>query len=203
MTFLENFLFLLFSFSLLLCSTLALSTRNIVHSLLFLILSFLSVVFMLFLLECDFIAFVFLLIYIGAIAILFLFALMMLNIKIKNSLKDLFLDSPVGCVMGFLLFSQLLFNFLLRFEVSDFSLTENFAQFSDVSYFNWYDSIETCSNIEIFGLVLYSYFFSQLLIAGFILLLAILGTVVLTFEKTTLKQKDRNQFVFKQITRTS
>jgi len=48
-------------------------------------------------------------------------------------------------------------------------------------YFNWFESIEICFNVKTFGLILYSYYFIQ------ILLLAINGTVVLTFEKTALK----------------
>jgi len=193
----ENVIFLFFSCLLLLNSVLALCTRNIIHALLFLILSFISLVFLLFLLECDFIAFVFLLIYVGAIAILFLFAVMLLNIKIKNSIKGLLLDSPIGFLMASLLILQLFYSFGARFEFHTTSI------FSDnLFYYNWFNVIEICSNIEMFGLVLYSYFFIHLLIVGFILLLAILGTVVLTFDKITLKQQDRNQFIFRQTTRT-
>ena len=88
MFFFENLFLLIFSG---IRSTLSLSTRNIIHAILYLILSFLAVVFILFLIECDFIAFIFLLIYIGAIAILFLFSVMLLDIKIVNSLKNYFI----------------------------------------------------------------------------------------------------------------
>jgi len=199
MFFFENLFILIFSGFLIICSTLSLSTRNIIHAILYLILSFLAVVFILFLIECDFIAFIFLLIYIGAIAILFLFSVMLLNIKIVNSLKELFYFFPFSCFVGIFLFLQLFIHFGTRFETTIYSETNEFL---DIMYFNWFESIEICFNVKTFGLILYSYYFIQILLVGFILLLAIIGTVVLTFEKTALKKKDRNQFLFKQITRT-
>ena len=199
MSFFENLLFLIFSGLLILSSVLSVSTRNIIHAILYLILSFLSIVFILFLLECDFIAFIFLLIYVGAIAILFLFSVMLLNIKIVNSIKDLLYFFPFSCLIGFFLFLQLILHFGIRFEITMYEKQDNL----NIYYLNWFESIENCYNIKTFGLILYSYFFVQILLVGFILLLAIIGTVVLTFNKTTLKEKDRNQFLFKQITRTT
>lgn len=198
MFFFENLFILIFSGFLLVCATLSLSTRNIIHAIFYLILSFLAVVFILFLIECDFIAFIFLLIYIGAIAILFLFSVMLLNIKIVNSLKELFYFFPFSCFVGIFLFLQLFLHFGTRFETTIYKETNSI----NLLYFNWFENIEICFNVKTFGLILYSYFFIQILIVGFILLLAIIGTVVLTFEKTALKKKDRNQFLFKQITRT-
>ena len=198
MSFFENLILIFFSGFLIISSILSISTRNIIHAILYLILSFLSIVFILFLLECDFIAFIFLLIYIGAIAILFLFSVMLLNIKIVNSIKDLLYFFPFSCVIGIFLFLQLILHFGARFEITIYE-EQDYLNFF---YFNWFESIENCFNIKTFGLILYSYFFVQILLIGFILLLAILGTVVLTFNKTKLNEKDRNQFLFKQITRT-
>jgi NADH-quinone oxidoreductase subunit J len=197
MNFFENLIFLIFLIFLILCSILAISTKNIIYSILYLILSFLSVVFLFFLLECDFMAFIFLLIYVGAIAILFLFSIMLLNIKISNSKEDFFKFYPVGIFFGIILFLEFFFNLICRLKKNSVFF-ENY----NIYYFNWFENIENCSNVENFGLVLYSYFFIHLLIVGFILLLAILGTVVLTFDKNTLQQKERNQFLFKQVVRT-
>ena len=162
--FFENVIFLFFSCLLFFSAFFALCTRNIIHALLFLILSFLSFVFLLFLLECDFIAFVFLLIYVGAIAILFLFAIMLLNIKIKNSIKDILLDSPVGFLMAFLLLFQMFFSFGARFEFHAISSISD-----NLFYLNWYNLIEICSNIETFGLVLYFYCFIVFFVAWLLL----------------------------------
>jgi len=203
MIFFENLIFIMFSLFLVFSSILSISSRNIIHSIFYLILSFLSVVFLLFLLECDFIAFVFLLIYVGAIAILFLFSVMLLNIKIVNSTKNLFYFYPIGGFFGFILFFLLALNFSLRLKRNASIFNYNISFFFDNfhSYFNWFETIESCFNVEVFGLILYSFFFIHLLIVGFILLLAIIGTVVLTFDKDTVSQQERNQFLFKQVVR--
>nr|QYC61846.1 NADH dehydrogenase subunit 6 [Actinocyclus sp. mgcode 4] len=205
MIFFENLIFLILTIFLITSSILSISSRNIIHSIFYLILSFLSAVFIFFLLDCEFIAFVFLLIYVGAIAILFLFSVMLLNIKIVNSIKNLVWFYPIGSFFGLILFLELYVNFILKFsfksDSSIFNGNNSFFFDSSEFYYNWFETIESCFNVEIFGLVLYSYFFIHLLIVGFILLLAILGTVVLTFDKTTLKQQERNQFLFKQIVR--
>jgi len=125
---------------------------------------------------------------------------MLLNIKVVNSTKDLLKYFPIGSLFGCILFFELLINFVFRFQKNTYNT--NFIFDNTNFYFNWFENIEICFNVEVFGLVLYSYFFIHLLIVGFILLLAILGTVVLTFDKDTVEQKERNQFVFKQVVRT-
>lgn len=206
MIFFENLIFLMFSIFLILCSILAISSKNIIHSIFYLILCFLSVVFLFFLLECDFIAFVFLLIYVGAIAILFLFSVMLLNIKIENSTRNLITFYPIGSFFGLFLFLELVSNFMFRFKknpsIFNGSNSFFFENFDIHLYFNWFETIETCFNLEVYGLILYSYFFIHLLIVGCILLLAILGTVVLTLDQETVKQSERNQYLFKQVVRT-
>ena len=202
MIFFENLTFLIFLTFLILFSVLAISTKNIIHSILYLILSFLSAVFIFFLLECEFIAFIFLLIYVGAIAMLFLFSVMLLNIKIIDSNKDLIKFYPIGLFFGFGLFLEFIFNFVVRLKKENNFFYDSSSFFENSNfYFNWFENIDNCFNIETFGLILYSYFFIHLLIVGFILLLAILGTIVLTFDRDTIKQKERNQFLFKQVVR--
>ena len=124
---------------------------------------------------------------------------MLFNIKIANSLRKLFYFFPFSCFVGIFYFYNSLF--LLELVLKLQFIAEQ-TKFLNLMYFNWFESIEICFNVKTFGLILYSYYFIQILLVGFILLLAIIGTVVLTFEKTALKKKDRNQFLFKQITRT-
>jgi hypothetical protein len=56
----------------------------------------------------------------------------------------------------------------------------------------------TISNIEVLGQLIYTYYFFYFLIAGIILLVAMVGAIVLTLN---FKQKAKHQFVFKQILR--
>ena len=59
-----------------------------VHSLFFLILTFISAASLLFLLKLEFMATVILIVYAGAIAMLFLFIIMMLDLKDINNTTD-------------------------------------------------------------------------------------------------------------------
>jgi len=60
-------------------------TKNPVHSVLFLILTFFNSSGILLLLNAEFLALIFVIVYVGAIAVLFLFVVMMLNIKISST----------------------------------------------------------------------------------------------------------------------
>merc|ERR1712231_7707 len=100
-TYLENFLFFIFSSTLIVSALLIISVRNSIYSVLFLVLNFVAAAGILFLLECEFISLLFLIIYVGAIAVLFLFVIMMLDIKILESPKDISKYFPFGFIIGF------------------------------------------------------------------------------------------------------
>ena len=84
------------------------TTKNPVHSVLFLILSFISSAGLLFLLEIEFISLIFIVVYVGAIAVLFLFVVMMLDIKITDSNPFFFKYFPIGSFLGFAFLVELL-----------------------------------------------------------------------------------------------
>jgi len=64
----------------LISASMVIISKNPLHSVLFLVTSFLASSLLLFLFENEFLALFFLIIYLGAIAILFLFVVMMLDI---------------------------------------------------------------------------------------------------------------------------
>src|SRR5690554_1054487 len=66
-----------------------LTSRNHVHSVMFLILVFISAAGILLFLGAEFIALIFIIIYVGAIAVLFLFIVMMLDIKINRTQNNI------------------------------------------------------------------------------------------------------------------
>ena len=81
-------------------ASLVIISKNPLHSVLFLVASFLSASMLLFLFENEFLALFFLIIYLGAIAILFLFVVMMLDIKYRDfQMSRLYF--PVGILIGF------------------------------------------------------------------------------------------------------
>jgi NADH-quinone oxidoreductase subunit J len=184
-------LFLFLSFLLIFSAVLVISAQNPVHSVFFLVLVFLTSAFLLFLLEIEFISLLFILVYVGAIAVLFLFVVMMIDIKITKYEKDLLVYLPMGSFLGVIFFLEI---FL--------TLQESFVSFLPLSsreiYIDWLNSFDSLSNIEVLGQLLYTYYFFYFLIAGIILLVAMVGAIVLTLSFT---QKAKHQFVFKQILR--
>nr|YP_009237686.1 NADH dehydrogenase subunit 6 [Trachydiscus minutus]AML60695.1 NADH dehydrogenase subunit 6 [Trachydiscus minutus] len=184
-------LFSFLSFLLVFSAILVISAQNPVHSVFFLVLVFFTSAFLLFLLEVEFVSLLFVLVYVGAIAVLFLFVVMMLDIKITKYEKDLLFYIPIGGFLGVIFFLEV---FL--------SLQENLVPFLPSSgreiYTDWLSVIDSLTNLNVLGQILYTYYFFYFLIAGIILLLAMVGAIVLTLNFT---QKAKHQFVFRQILR--
>jgi len=165
------FLFLIF---LVFCSFGVISSRNPIHSILFLVCVFIFSSTLLFCLEIEFLGLSFILIYVGAIAILFLFVVMMLDLKINDKL---FNRLQYDLVTYFLIF----FFFLeLALPLSSLSSFTSSLQYSNFDWINWPLQIETFTNIQAVGQVLYSYYFILFLLAGFILFVSIIGSLMLT-----------------------
>jgi len=191
-----NILFIIFSFFLLFCALLMVVSKHPVFSLLFLVGCFVFSALLLFLLECEFLALLFIVIYVGAIAVLFLFASMMLETKFVDLSKNLMKYMPVG-----FLFFTLLFLPMLSLISDQFALNILGDSFYFNKYRNWYDLIDSVSDIEVYGQVLYSYFVLHFLIAGLILLMVLVGVVYLTNNAN--KNKILEQSGFKQLSRNS
>lgn len=192
-------MFYLFSIFLVISAFMVIIASHPVFSLLFLVLSFLSSAFLLFLLECEFIALLFIVVYVGAIAILFLFAVMMLESKLSNLSRNTLKYFPIGFLFGILLIVPLLKEISIFFDKNIYKDSFYFNK-----YQNWYDLIDSVTDIEVYGELLYSYFVLQFLIAGLILLLVLVGVVYLTnnyninqrFEQSDFKQLSRESKIF-------
>ena len=183
-----------FSSILLLSSIMVISVQNSVYSVLFLVLSFASAASLLVLFECEFIALMFIIVYVGAIAVLFLFVVMMLDIKIAISSKDSFKYFPVGFLIGVVFLLEI---FLILKE--SFVLNNYAPEFFFNYYSNWFDRVDSFTEIESIGQIMYNKYVFQFLIAGNILLLAAIAVVVLTL---TNEVESKNQIIFRQISRT-
>jgi len=139
--------------------------------------------------------------YVGAVAVLFLFVLMMLNIKLAELTQSYFSVIPIGIAFGIIFVYQLLF--LLRFE---FEIIENldyksitflldFATISKLKneFFTLQNSF---SNIKTLAFAFFSNFLFHFLVAGMVLLLAMIAAIVLTLQKQFVS---KNQNVYNQI----
>ena len=185
----ELILFFFFSSLAILSSALVITVKNPVHSVLFLILSFIASANLLFLLEIEFISLIFIVVYVGAIAVLFLFVVMMLDIKITGSDKNFLKYFPVASFLGLVFFGEVLFIVFDNFE-------SNPQRF--INYHEWSDMVEQVTNVEVIGQVLYTTYFLYFLIAGLVLLVAMLGAIVLTL---TFDKKARTQTIYRQVSR--
>jgi NADH-quinone oxidoreductase subunit J len=181
-----NFLHFFFLAILLISSILVIFSYNPVYSVLFLILSFLSSAAILFLFNVDFLGVLFIIIYVGAIAVLFLFVVMMLNIKLYR--KQNFNYIPLIIFISVLLSSSLFINLETIF-LSDVKL----------SVFNFF-LLDSLSNIDVFGQVLFNYYMVGVLMAGLILLVAMLGAIILTLN---FKNPRKSENVIRQLARSN
>ncbi len=195
-----DYLFYFFSSLALLSGVMVIQSRNPVHSVLFLILVFFNAAGLLILLGLDFFAMIFLVVYVGAIAVLFLFVVMMLNIKLAEINEKKLRYLPIGGVLGILF----LFEILLIVD-NDLIPLVNYSKdislltsVKSLDFLNWSTKIETVTNIEAIGQIIYTYYFSFFLIASIILLVAMIGAIVLTMQKGV---HIKRQQVFLQNTR--
>ena len=165
-------------------------SANPIHSILLLILLFFEVTVILSLLNLEFISLLFILVYVGAIAVLFLFVVMMLRVKLND--LEILTILPISLAINFYIY----ISFLSKFQ--PFTYYSN--TFYSTSFF-CFSSLEE-SIIEIFtlGQVLYNYYIICFLMAGLVLLLALVGAIVLSldFNKSRL-----NGVVFRKLSRSS
>ena len=188
----ESILFYLFGAITLLSAIMVISSRNPVHSVLFLILSFCGSSGLLILLEAEFMAMIFIVAYVGAIAVLFLFVVMMLNIKISEVIDEIYQYLPVGGLIGII--------FLLEvFIIVDNDFVPLLSDGNMPSaYVDWSGQIDDVTNLSSLGQVLYTHYALAFLMAGIILLVAMIGAIVLTMQiRTTV----RRQHIFQQVSR--
>ena len=78
------------------------------------------------------------------------------------------------------------------------SSASELANSSSEHFTNWYSLVDSVSDIQVYGQILYSYFILHVLLVGLILLLVLIGVVYLT---NSYKLKSTEQFAFKQLSR--
>ena len=193
--------FLFFSALILLSSLLVISSRNTIFSTLFLILSFFNVSCLLFLTRLEFLPITLILVYVGAVAILFLFVIMTLNIKqLELDVKDKDIWALIlpffivfFCEVVFYLDVKTFLNFSTTYY-NLFSDSCNFTVFVNDISINFFST----DNIRNLGAFLFINSWFQFILAGFVLLLAMIAVIHLTLFK---ELKRHNQDVYFQVLR--
>ena len=183
------FLHSYFTFLLLLSSIFVLISKNPVHSVLFLILCFCNAAGILFLFNAEFLGLIFIIVYVGAIAILFLFVVMMLNVKVYSS-DNIIYYLPFLLLLGFVLLLQVYLIFEKVFSNTTFWVVD-----SPYTFENYIDNL---NSIDVLGQCLYNYYLTCFLLAGLILLVAMVGAIVLTLSFTSVR---KNEMPVRQMSR--
>jgi NADH-quinone oxidoreductase subunit J len=160
------------------------TSRNPVHSVLFLILAFVNAAGLFVLLGAEFLAMILIVVYVGAVAVLFLFVVMMLDVDFAELREGFLSYLPVGALVGAVLLAELLL------VVGGWAIAPGAGNAAPVA--------QNVSNTQAIGLVLYTryvYFFEA---AGLILLVAMIGAIVMTLQH---KPQVRRQNIANQVAR--
>ena len=178
----ESLFFYIFAGVTCLAGLMVVSSRNPVHSVLFLILAFFNSAGLFVLLGAEFLAMLLVVVYVGAVAVLFLFVVMMLDINFAELREGFQRYMPLGLGVGGILLTEILFVFFNREE-----MPENVNLVSEVS------------NTRALGRVLYTDYIYLFQVAGLILLVAMIGAITLTLRK---RENVRKQSISSQNDRT-
>ncbi len=149
------------------------SSRNPVHSVLFLILAFFNAAGLFVLLGAEFLAMILVIVYVGAVAVLFLFVVMMLDINFVALREGFMKYLPVGAAIGLVLLAELLL------VVGAWSFAPRAKTVLDAPV----PAFDQLSNAQALGRILYTdnlYLFQA---AGLVLLVAMIGAIVLTLRE--------------------
>ena len=168
------------------------ASKNTVHSVFFLILDFISISCLFIMIGAEFLGMIMLIVYVGAVAVLFLFVVMMLNVaQQKNqwfSSTESSKHIPVGIIISVIIFFELIV------VISGWKFKPDLAV--KTSFIN----NQAITNTHSIGSVLYTDYIHVFQLSGMILLVAMIGSIVLTFRKRLGVKK---QSYFSQISRES
>lgn len=186
-------------------SVFAITSKNPVISIIFVIATFVQAAGYLIFIGVNFVGISYIVIYVGAIAVLFLFVIMMINIKLTDILetgnqytKNLPLALAIGSLFTYVIFTIIPFNLnnvpalsLISeslINLNSLILNSNFISKELISiivnaYYNLSISdtnITDFTQIETLGYSLYTYGAIFLIILSVILLLAMLATIIIS-----------------------
>ena len=174
------------------------TSRNPVHSALYLVLCFFQASAIWILLQAEFLAIALILVYVGAVMVLFLFVVMMLDVNIESLRKGFWRHFPVAATMGALIALE-----LAAVLMGGFRATQPIADFANSAP----DPLAQASNTKELGILIYTQYLYPLEVAAVILLVAIIAAIALTLrsrkdskyqdpsEQVRIKAADRMELV--------
>ena len=183
---LHTFLFYLFATVLLVSGMATISSRNPVHAVLFLVLSFFNAAGLFLLLGAEFIAFILMIVYVGAVAVLFLFVVMMLDFdvqKLRSGFRQYMITGGIVAAV-----------FLVELATTVYAWTFSPEM---MTYTKALGDTNT-ENTRALGRLLYTDYFFAFQVSGLILFVAMIGAIVLTHRE---RKDTRHQKLSQQLNR--
>ena len=153
------------------------TSRNPVHSVLFLILAFFNAAALFLIAGAEFLAMILVIVYVGAVAVLFLFVVMMLDVNFGQLREGYQRYLPVGATVGLLLFGELLLilgGWRFAPEATTLHLSSTPAG---------------VGNTRALGRLIYTEYVLLFQAAGLILMVAMIGAIVLTHRERTTSRR--------------
>lgn len=196
-------------------------SKNPILSVLFLIGLFTTVALYLITIGLHFIGLSYLLVYIGAVSILFLFILMLINVRISELVTDnknsiplatlilLLFNYSVGDIIpqGLSVFDigdNDLFHFIYSYVTNDVNIAYNSnnniilseyissSSLANIKIESWESILSHITHITSLGNILYTNLFILFIITSLILLLAMVGAIIITLNKSLSNVKSIN-----------
>ncbi len=182
----QVFAFYLFASLVILSGALTILSRNPVHSVLWLILAFFNAAGLMLLVGAEFIAMLLVIVYVGAVAVLFLFVVMMLDIDVTEVRAGFVKYGLFGLLVAVVLAAEIIIAGS-AWTAGPIELAQRAAPIAADK-----------TNIEAMGTILYSRYLYIFEAAGFVLLVALIGAIVLTHRE---RKDSRAQNVGRQVRR--
>ena len=169
-------------------AALVVSSRNPVHSVLFLILAFFNAAALFLLAGAEFLAMILVIVYVGAVAVLFLFVVMMLDVNFDQLREGFQRYLPIGAAVGVVLFLEVV-------------VTVAGLQFVPTTALHLVSATPAgVSNTAALGRLIYTNYVFLFQVSGLILLVAMIGAIVLTHRAR--EGASRRQDITRQQSRT-
>lgn len=164
----ELVFFSIFSSLAIVSAMLVIIKKNVIHSALFLILSFCSVASLYVLLDAELLAAVQILVYAGAIMVLYIFAILLINIERERIIAHVHSQSKLALGVGVLLLIEIVF--IISNAVYSKPLGTNATIVQEGA---------KMGNTELIASVLYTKFLLPFEVVAVLLLAAMIGTIFL------------------------
>ena len=167
--------FYIFSLIAIVSAIMVIASKNTVHSVFFLILDFISISCLFIMIGAEFLGMIMLIVYVGAVAVLFLFVVMMLNVAQQNDVlfqtPTRYSHLPIGLIISLVIFFELII------VVGGWKYKPDLLSVSSINI------DQNITNTHLIGNILYTEYIHLFQLSGMILLVAMIGAIVLTFEK--------------------